>query len=161
MAVIDAGGLGGALVNRPDGELQPNRPDAGRVSGTGRAAGETGARSGGDAVVVDLSPTARAIVESGPQAVRESDVTPGANDALSRAAAGGGGPAPTDALIPAAAAGGSEEAGEVVAGPAAGAEEAAENEPPAGGSPGRADRSAEPAAGERFSPVGRRLSVTV
>ncbi len=166
MAIVDAGGLGGALVNRPDGELQPNRPEAGRVSGGGRAAGETGARGGGDAVVVDLSPTARAIVETGTQAVREADTAPGTNDAPTRAAAREPAGSPSDALVsPAAATRRAEEAGEVTAGAgAADAEEAAEGDAATPGNAAGSDRtarSARPSADGRDFGIGRRLSVTV
>ncbi len=162
MAIVDAGGLGGAFVNRPDGELQQNRPETGRISSGGRAAGETGARGGGDAVVVDLSPTARAIVETGAQAVREADTAPGTNDASSRAAAGGPVGSPSEAPASAAAAArDAEEAGEVTGTTgAADAEEAAEGDPVARGSVG-GNRTARPSADEETFGIGRRLSVTV
>ncbi len=163
MAVIDAGGLGGALVNRPDGEVQPNRPETGRVSSGGRPAGETGARGGGDAVVVDLSPTARAIVETGPQAVREADITPGTNDVPSRTAAGGVAGSPSDPLGSAATASrDAEEAGEVTGGAAAAAaEEAAEGDASGRESAVGSDRTARSSAEGGDFGVGRRLSLTV
>ncbi len=163
MAVIDAGGLGGALVNRPDGGGQPNRPETGRVSSGGRAAGETGARGGSDAVVVDLSPTARAIVETGSQAVREADTAPGANDAPSRAAARGAAGSSGDTLVPTAAAvRDAEETGEVAgAAGVADAEEAAEGDAAGRESAPGGDRTARSSADEGDFGVGRRLSVTV
>ncbi|GIX16782.1 MAG: hypothetical protein KatS3mg119_0968 [Rhodothalassiaceae bacterium] len=162
MAVIDTSGLGSAFVNRPDADIQEqNRPESGRLEGGGRAAGRAGAgggRGGTDAVVLDLSPAARAVVEAGPDAARQADPAPGANDALSRAQErGGSGPAPTDALIPSRRGGEAGETREARADSVR--EERAEDDRRQAESV--RSRAGADAAGRRLEPAGRRLSLTV
>ncbi|RMF16201.1 MAG: hypothetical protein D6757_03185 [Alphaproteobacteria bacterium] len=89
MALIGENGLH-SLVTPPSTDNPPaSREIDNRSQGSGRAgrADAPGARGGGESgasgVVVDLSPAARNVVETGSLAVRAADTAPAANDGLS------------------------------------------------------------------------------
>ncbi len=89
MALIGENGLQSLITPPSSDNASAGREIENRSQGGGRASRadapgpRSGADSGSSGVVLDLSPTARNVVENGSLAVRASDAAPAANDGLS------------------------------------------------------------------------------